>query len=296
MLVKSVLSLFIILFYTNAFGQDYTWWNNKHQWDGHTHWTRYIIYSPGYMGPNALPVPPMNADKLEGQHAFEWGTAGFLTQGERTANLFYRGRYDIGNGLAAIEISHIAVEYYQLDSLIRDERRARSYEATGFAVGDVNITTLLTILKNHASWPDMVLRINLRTASGGKLSDARHTNSPGYFFDLSMGKDLELLKEKPQTLRWYGMLGFYVWQTDYTDNRQNDALLAGSGLSISGSNYRLAAETAGYFGYRNERDSPLVVRLMYEVQHNNTKLKLMYQKGVHDIYHHHLSLSTVLLF
>lgn len=295
MLVKSTLSLFIVLFCTNLIAQDYAWWNNKHQWDGHTHWTAYIIYSPGYMGPNALPVPLMNADRLDGQHAFEWGTAGYLTHGEYTANLFYRGRYDIGNGLAAVEISHIAVEYYQMDSLIRDERRARSYDARGFATGDVNITTLLTLVRDH-KWPDVVLRINLRTASGGKLRDARHTNSPGYYFDLSMGKDLNFRKAKSHTLRWYGMLGFYVWQTDYTDNRQNDAILAGSGLALSGSDYRLAAETAGYFGYRNERDSPIVVRLMYEVQYNNTKLKLMYQKAVHDLYHHHLSLSTVLLF
>ncbi len=295
MVAKTALGLFFVLFCTTAFGQDYTWWNQKHQWDGHTHWTRYIIYSPGYMGPNALPVPLMNADRLDEQHEIEWGMGGFLAKGERTANLFYRARYAIGDGLAAIEISHVAAEYYQTDTILRDERRARSYDVEGFATSDVNITTLLTLLKDH-KWPDMVLRINLRTASGSKLSDARHTNSAGYFFDLSMGKDLNTRNEKAYTLRWYGILGFYVWQTDYQDNRQNDAFLAGSGLAVSGQNYRLAAETAGYFGYRNERDSPVVVRLLYEVQHNNTKLKLMYQKGVQDVYHHHLSLSTVLLF
>ncbi len=57
--VKRIFVIFIFLtaFYQSYGQNDYEWWNEAHNYDGYTHWTNYIIYSPYYLGPNALPVP-----------------------------------------------------------------------------------------------------------------------------------------------------------------------------------------------------------------------------------------------
>ncbi len=295
---RHFMPLFVLLmaFMQDTVAQtDYTWWNKKHNWDGHTHWTKYYIYSPGYFGPNALPVPSIPDGRLGSKNELEFGWAGFFAPNETTLNGFSRLRYIIGQGLAAIELNYVFLEYYKTDTLLRDERFARSYEVEGFAVGDVHIATMITLVRDK-KWPDMLLRVNLQTASGSKLSDARYTDAPAYYFDLLFGKDLINEKEKPYQLRLYGNLGFYAWQTGYSINRQNDALLAGIGLALIRDRHRLSAETTGYFGYLDERDKPVVQRFAYQFTEGNTLFKLSFQKGLHDIFYNNLNISLIYVF
>ncbi len=295
-IVRNTFLFFLIINSLQTKGQeDFSWWNKKHNWDGHTHWTQYMIYSPGFMGPNALPVPALLDGKLQKESQFEFGWAGYFSPGETTLNGTSRFRYIIGDGLAAIELNYVFLEYYKTDTLIRDERFARGFEGEGFAVGDVHISTIITLLKNR-SFPDLLLRINLQTASGSKLSDARFTDAPAYFFDLIFGKDLLDASKKPYQLRLYGNIGFYAWQTGYTYNRQNDALLAGLGLSLRSGNHKLSTETAGYFGYLDQRDKPVVQRLYYEHRHQDMAVKVSYEKGLNDLYYNSFRLSMMLLF
>jgi hypothetical protein len=289
--------LFISVTSRPASAQDpYEWWNAKHNWDGYTHWTGYIIYSPGYMGPNALPVPRLIDGNLSGRITLEPEATIHTQPGEFTAGGGLRFFYPIANGTAGLEFSHMMVEYYKTDTLLRDERFARSENVEGFATGDVNLTTFLTLIKNRR-WPDMALRINLRTASGSKLSNARFTNSPGYFFDLSFGKNITTKSEQPKpVIRIYGTLGFYVWQTNLENNRQNDAFLTGLGTKFSFGRHAFSTEAAGYFGYMKLRDDPVVVRFIYELTGKNNGLRLQYQKGIYSIYHHAVSLSWVRFF
>lgn len=274
---------------------DYSWWNEKHNWDGQTHWTQYYIYSPGYFGPNALPIPSIPDGRLGEKSELEFGWAGFFSPGETTLNGFSRLRYIIGKGLAAFELNYVFLEYYKTDTLLRDERFARSFDVEGFAFGDVHIATMITLVKDK-KWPDMLLRVNLQMASGTKLSDARYIDAPAYYFDLIFGKDLINKKERDYQLRIYGNLGFYAWQTGYTINRQNDALLAGIGLAFMKENHRIATETTGYFGYLGERDQPVVQRFTYQYTEGNTVFKICFQKGLHDIFYNNLNVSLVYVF
>jgi hypothetical protein len=276
--------------------EQYEWWNEKHNWDGYTHWTNYIIVSPGYLGPNALPVPGLVDGRVAGRIAVEPEFAVHTQPGEITAGGGLRVFYPVADGLAALEFSHVTVEYYKTDTLIRDERFARSEHVEGIATGDINLATYLTLVKNQR-WPDMALRINLRTASGSKLSDARFTNSPGYFFDLSAGKNITPKSDQVNpVIRIYGTLGFYVWQTNLENNRQNDAFLTGLGAKLTHGKQSIGAEAAGYFGYLKMRDDPVVLRCKYELSGEKNGLRIQYQKGVHSIYHHSLSLSWIRFF
>jgi hypothetical protein len=272
--------------------RDYAWWNEKHQWDGHTHWSRYMRISPGYMGPNALPVPRVLDGRISDKHEAELGFSGFSIPGELTLSSFGNLKYSIGRGLALVEVNHIFIEYYKTDTLLRDERFVRSYDVEGFAVGDLSVSTIITLVKNR-KWPDMLLRASFRTTSGSKLSDARYTDAPGHYFDVSFGQNLLDDAERNYTLRLFWSAGIYIWQISYTDNRQNDALLAGAGLAWTKGKHHISTETAGYFGYRNERDRPIVLRLMYQYQFDKLAIRAWYQRGLHDVYHHNLNFSLV---
>jgi len=276
--------------------EPYEWWNKKHNWDGYTHWSNYIIYSPGYMGPNALPVPRLTDGLLSGRITLEPEATIHAQTGEFTAGGGLRFFYPIAKGVAGLEFSQVMAEYYKTDTMLRDERFARSEHVEGIATGDINLATYLTLVKDRR-WPDMALRINLRTASGSKLSDARYTNSPGYFFDLSAGKNVTRDSEEVRpVVRIYGTLGFYVWQTNLENNKQNDAFLTGLGARLTKGKQSIGTEAAGYFGYLNMRDDPIVLRFIYELKGEKNGLRFQYQKGAYSIYHHSVSLSWVIFF
>ena len=55
--MKKHFFIFLIFISTQTLAQDFPWWANLVKWDGVSPWQRYIITNPGYLGPNALPVP-----------------------------------------------------------------------------------------------------------------------------------------------------------------------------------------------------------------------------------------------
>ncbi len=268
--------------------QNFMWWNEKHNWDGITHWSRYIISSPGYLGPNALPVPDIHNATLEKRMFLEPGTGFFIQPGEFVVDGTYRFFYPLAGGKAAVGITQTLLEYYITDTLLRDERRTRNRHVEGLAVGDLNFATYLMIVSNRR-FPDVLLRINLRTASGNHFEDARYSDSPGYFFDLAAGKTVIKYSGKSCCeLRFYGIIGFYAWQMTDAKSRQNDAFLYGVGSEIKSKRHAFSAEAGGYSGYIGMRDDPVVVRLKYAFHWPDIILQVHYQKGLHDVLHHGL--------
>ncbi len=288
--------LLLLLAKQSSYGQEnFDWWNKKHQWDGNSHWTTYMRYSAGYMGPNALPVPQMHDGLLNPQIYVESGAGFHLQPGEFTADGIYRIYFPFAKGATALEINHTPIEYYKTDTVLRDLRRARSRNVEGFATSDINVATYFTLLR-HTRWPDIVIRINLRTASGTRLADARNTDAPGYFFDITAGKTLKNKNgAKTTSCQWrlYSMLGFYSWQTTYATNRQNDALLFGAGTQLKTGKHNVRTEVAGYLGYMQERDDPVVARIIYQYGNQKRLLHLKYQKGLNDIAHHAVHVSLI---
>ena len=222
---------------------DYVWWNNRHNWDGQTSWSRYITMEPGAMGPNALPVPELRNGQLNAQFTLLVAPEVHFAPGDFTADLFMKINIPIKN-LAALQIWWVPVEYFETDTIVRDFRKARTKSAQGFAVGDVYIGTLIPLIQNLDNFPDVLLGINLKTASGNRLQDARYTDTPGYFFDLSFGK--QIYKHEDWSIRLYGMGGFFVYQTNRDDYFQNDAFMWGGGTDINFKQWTLIARITGY--------------------------------------------------
>jgi len=194
-----------LLFSSLLHAQDYDWWNQKHNWDGVTSWTDYLIISPAYLGPNALPVPEIKKGILPKNRSLELGMDGHFNKGDQTGNLYSELFFPLFSQRVGLGISYVPLEMYRTDTIIRDQRRSREYDPRGFSLGDVYFSTYIHLIKEKEKIPDVLLSVNLRTASGSNIEGARHTDAPGYFFDLSAGKKIFTVSKECDTfecMRW----------------------------------------------------------------------------------------------
>lgn len=291
--------LLIILFsgFQSLFSQDYVWWNELHNWDGVTSWREYIIYSPSYMGPNALPVPEFNTGRFSDNFEYELGSTYHSSVGDQTANLFTKLNLALAPGIAGVSVSYVPYEIYSMNTETRDVRRARDFEPSGDSFGDVYVTTYVQVLKDKEQLPDIMISINLKTSSGTNLGNARHTDAPGYYFDLSLGKDIETKRASLKYWRPYGMGGFYSYQTNRDDYVQNDAILYAAGFVLGFKKFHLDAGLGGYYGYFGNGDQPLVYRMeIKSALESQLNYKLRFQTGLNDFQYTSIGFSAVLSF
>jgi hypothetical protein len=282
--MKKIIWIAILVFIcnTSAYNQvSYTWWEQIHQWDGITPWYQYLKFSPQYFGPNALPVPDIQKGITGNKAYIELAADGHFSQGDNTQNLFTKLYYPIVPKLVAIEGYVVPLEHFKMDTIIRDERAARDRDGEGTAGGDIYIGTIIQLVKEK-KFPDVALRISLRTASGTNVSAARYTDAPGYFFDLSFGKEKISLKNSSNKFRWYAMFGFYSFQTNRGDFRQDDAFLYGAGIDFTLSNFVLSPSIGGYYGYLKTDDRPVVARFSFTKEGKKFSYGFQLQRGLND--------------
>jgi len=199
------------------------------------------------------------------------------------------------SGRVGLDISMVPVEYYKLDTITRDIRKMRDRDAKGFSFGDIYIGTYIQILKDHEKYPDVLMTINLKTASGTNLSAARFIDAPGYFFDLSCGKDIKFDHPFFKSLKPYTMLGFYVWQFAIDGRHQNDAFLFGLGLDLQIADFILTNSYGGYVGYIGNGDKPVVYRFTFKSNYDSKfNYKFRFQQGIHDFNYSTFSVGCTL--
>lgn len=283
-LPKLIAALLLYCFSTGIKAQtDYTWWNNKHNWDGTTHWQRYLIVSSNFFGPNALPVPDFHNGDISKSSFLLTSINQHFGKGNFTANPQITYQTPVYSDKVGMTLSMVPIEYYQMDTLTRDERRVRDKDGKGWVIGDLVFSTQIKLMEQSQRRPDMRLIINLKTASGGGLGAARYTDTPGYYFALSAGKSKKLNHKNFTQTRWYGMMGFMAYQTFRTDYRQDDALIYGIGNVLSTNQFDFTSELGGYFGYINNGDRPVIMRLRFNLKQGAFKhLFIQLQQGFHD--------------
>jgi len=247
------------------------------------HFSRYLIVSPGYFGPNAIPVPRLTdglvKEKLwiDLEYEHYWGT------GETTDNIFADIHIPIANGKVSLDFNYVPYEFYSVDSVVSRERRSKSGDAlNGSAHGDVYFGTHVQLIKDHQWIPDLVFGMTCKTASGTKSEDVRFTDTPGYYLDFSTGKSYPLPGISDSYIRWFALVGFYVWQTYLDEYPQNDALLYGAGLELRLNRFHLMNSIRGYNGYMQNGDKPLVYRFELGLSEGAASLILGYEYGIRD--------------
>ena len=291
--------IFFFLIPLSLNAQDpYDWWNEKHNWDGLTHWTRYLTISPKFMGPNALPVPEMNKGVVSNEFSLEvrgdqhWGI------GDQTQDVYARLYVPLAKNRVGVELFYVPIEWYRLTAETRDLRKARELDAEGVAAGDVYFGTTIQAIreKNKHKLPSLVLGLYGKTASGTHLFNARFTDTPGYYFDGHLGKKFSLSKKSKAFIRFYGMLGFYVWQTYSGTFLQNDSFSFGVGSTLSFGHIDITNDFAGYIGYIDNGDKPMVYRFLFAYKLKHLTYQLRYQWGLQDYDYQTLGFSVIFRF
>lgn len=238
--------------------EDFSWWNRIHDWDGVTPWNRYMTLSAGYLGPNALPVPEVRDGRVDTLFRFDLLAGGHFSPGDRTVDGYVRLAAPFSDGKVSFEIAAVPIEYYVTDTATRDERASRERDGRGLAAGDIHLTTLIQLIRDHPSIPDILLETSFRIPSGKTLLGARYTDAPGYHMDLSFGRLLS-----PQCrfkVRAYALAGYYAYQTFDPQHLQDDCFLYGIGVRIATPGWAWSNQLTGYSGYMDNGDRPRLYR------------------------------------
>jgi hypothetical protein len=292
--MKRIFTLLSILFLFQLWGQAQgTWWNNINNWDRITPWERYITPSPGFMGPNAFPIPEIKTGRIDSTLCLETAFEGHFNSHEQTTNLFTHLFIPFKNKTVGIQFFIVPFEAYRYDQFIRDQRSSTDYDGQGAAIGDLYLGTHIQVFEENKIRPAVLLTINIKTASGNQYGAARFADSPGYYFDLSFGKTLSLIPQKSR-LRLYGMLGFYAWQTNLPDHFQDDAVIYGFGANLLFKSWSINQNYGGFSGYLNNGDHPSAYRIELQSHLNKSvNYKLRFQYGRKDLNYRSIRFSML---
>lgn len=262
----------------NAASQTQQEWAQTVNWDGVSHWSKYIISQARYMGPNALPVPFTGNGSID-SNTYISGTAHLhFMKGDQTQNLALYASYCLVKDLVAFDIAYVPVEFYRMSDAVKKERHVYyTHYNSKIAKGDVYLNGTVRLMKKWEKTVSLALRFGFRLPSSNRLEAARFTDNMGYYTDVSFGKSLS------PSLKLIGMAGLYVWQLTGDKHRQDDAFLFGAGLEWNKNNWKFQGYCAGYLGYLHESgDKPVVIRTHTEKRFNRMGLLLRLQQGVND--------------
>src|SRR5882672_1911415 len=165
--------------------QTLDWWSANVKWDGVTSWKRYLIFSPGFMGPNALPVPEIGNGSIDSITTVGFAGDFHFSKGDPTQNIKLIGNYCIAKGLISAHISYIPMEWFQTSHDVKGERHVY-YQAynDNHQAGDIYMNVTLQLLNKFRKYIHLAARLGYRFPTGTLTGAARYTDSPGYYFDL----------------------------------------------------------------------------------------------------------------
>lgn len=250
--------------------------------------------APAFFGPNAFPVPDMlNGDRLKKckieiytDHYF-----GTITTAKEdyTANIFAKLAVPLFSSRVNLNLWGNLFEYYSVSPAVNKYRRVEGGVHTkGTLAGDIYISTDITMLCQEKNWLDMVLRVALKTASGGEFGKARYYDNAGYFFDATFGKRF-FFPDNKCSMKLALASGFLCWQTDY--GRQNDAVMYGVRLDFNAKAFMASAEWGGYVGWENFGDAPMVLKLNASYSLGDFDVTAGYRAGLVDWPFHQVRLG-----
>lgn len=254
-------------------------WASLVNWDGVSHWSKYIQTTPAYMGPNALSVPFIGNGSVDSNNYIGATTHLHFSKGDNTQNLALQGNYALVNDVVSLDLYYVPFETFRMNDDVKQERHVYyTHYYDNKARGDVVLNTNIRLLKKLDKKIRLALRVGYRFPTSTDLQSARFTDGMGYYFDVSFGKPLS------PSLQWIGMTGFYCWQLNTLKyHQQDDAFLFGTGLEWNKNGWKVQGYTAGYIGYfRKGGDKPIVLRAHVEKRSGKAGLLLRLQQGVND--------------
>jgi hypothetical protein len=256
-----------------------------------------LIYSPRYFGPSAFPIPELRNGKVSESYEIELRPQYHYYVGDQTTDIFLRMLLPFVRGRAGMEISFIAWEKYKMTVETKEERNAAETESPSHEKysGDVVLSAFFQLLRSE-EWIDAMIDFSIKTASGGRLCDARFTDAATYWLNLNIGRDLAGNSSEPYYLRLTASSGFYCWMTNKLTHRQNDAWAYGVGFVGGLDKITITTDISGFNGYNKNGDRPLVWRNNIKLDFNNNVLSFRYNHGMRDFLYKTYSIAYIRKF
>lgn len=247
-------------------------------------WNEGLTYTTSFFGPNAFPVPELNTGLLRDHSHVELSSDVFWGFGDQTQSLFLRLDYAAIPGVLTFSGWGVLMEHYRVCPELRDRRAARLRSLDDFSYpGDFYLSTQLSLLRDHAVYPDVSVEVVLKTASSWTVTEARFFDSPGYYFNASFGKTYS---EAFFVWRPSVELGFLSYQLG--NGMQNDSPLYGLQLECFYGNLSVGQSLAGYKGWTGEGDEPLVLRTRFAYNRAQQSYFIQYQHALQDYPFHRI--------
>jgi hypothetical protein len=169
--------------------------------------------------------------------------------------------------------------------------------------GDIYASTNIQVM--HHSWfntqkkqhaisiqyiPSAVIRLGIKTASGGDFENHRFIDAPGYFLDFTLAEKIYWKNKWAKSLSITGSIGFYCWQTGQA--KQNDAYMYGVKTEFKAKYLCLLAEWGGYTGWQNNNDCPMTIKNRLSIPCPlGFEPYIAYQYGIRDWQYHEMHIG-----
>ena len=239
-----------------------------------------VNYSPEYFGPNANPVPEFTEALIPTKTTIFVGGSYWFGGGEISGNFNISVEVPLLPERVSFKVWMTTLEGWSVSQSLYNYRGMTSGKLSGLSSGDIYVQTRISLLREKKYCPAIVLNSTLKTASGTDFHSHRYFDTPGYYFDLEVGKSFFFHNKVFSELRGALDVGFLCWET--SGSRQNDAPMYGVSLSFANEWVRWQHSLSGYYGWIGSGDKPLVYRTMFSVTLPWLDIHVKYQYGIMD--------------
>ena len=167
-----------------------------------------------------------------------------------------------------------------------DERQMEGGNLQGTTNGDIYVQTRMLITQEKKYLPNIILNSTLKSASGSNFAQRRYFDTPGYYFDVEIGKSIHTKSRIVSEIRAVANLGFLCWET--TNSTQNDAPMYGGKVILSNKLFDFENVLSGYYGWMNNGDAPLAYSSKLTFKQSKINFFAQYQYGINDFPYHHI--------
>ena len=245
-------------------------------------------YSTSWFGPNANPVPEFTDVHISSKTTVSLMGDSYFGYGDNTQNGFLKIEIPLLPKLVSIKLFSTILESYQVTDAVSNKRGMKGGNTTGKAIGDIYIQTRISLLKESKYVPAIIFNSTLKTASGSNFSERRYFDTPGYYFDLEIGKSIYTKGKFISEIRSVLDAGFMCWET--TESTQDDAPMYGGKIIIGNAKWKLENSVSGYFGWMHTNkyysadygDAPKVYTLRFLFLTKEINYFVQYLYGIND--------------
>ncbi len=275
-LMKYLFSFFMIAF---SFGSIYS---------------QTVKYSSAWFGPNANPVAEFTDARIPEKTTFSLMANYYFGYGDQTKNGYFKIEIPLLSERVSLKIWSTVLENYVTTADVMQARGSST--VSGSEGGDIYVQTRIRLLKEQTNRPSIILNSTLKTASATTYKTRRYFDTPGYYFDLEVGKSIATSGRFISEIRGVANLGFMCWET--TNSAQDDAPIYGGKLIIGNPRWKLENTLSGYWGWIHTStrlnpagdygDAPLVYATKLSILKGNIDYFAQYQYGIRNFPYHQI--------